>query len=78
MWWAIASSMSRLASSSATTGLTVTREQEAAQVHLILILSDQLTQVFAASAVATLTDLLIHDGLERVGWGDIRCAQGSR
>ena len=28
---------------------------------------DQLANVFAAGAVAALTDLLIHEGLERVG-----------
>ena len=47
-------------------GRFATREQ-AAQVQAILILADQLTHVFAARAVAALTDLLIHEGLERVG-----------
>jgi hypothetical protein len=44
---------------------------------LVMVLTDQLPHVFAAGAVTTLPDLLIDEGLECVGQGNVHGAHGA-
>jgi hypothetical protein len=44
---------------------------------LVVVLANQLSHVFAAGAVPTLPDLLIDEGLECVGQGDVHGAHGA-
>ena len=43
----------------------------------VMFLANQFAHVFAAGAVPTLPDLLIDEGLERVGQGNVHGAHGA-
>lgn len=54
------------------------RQQKPAKLEPILIPADQLAHILAAGAVTALADLLVHEGLEAVGQGNVHRAHVRR
>ena len=52
-------------------------EQQDAQALAVAVLADQLPDVLARAAVAALTDLVVHEGLEGLGQRNVHDGHGA-